>query len=70
MEEELKDCPFCGNQVKNYPVVMVIQKRRILPDSHVVECTQCGATGGTGWSRAEAIRNWNRREILDLRFLD
>jgi len=56
---ELKDCPFCFSPLKEFPIVMT--GRKILPNSHTIECIRCGATGGTGWSKEETIEKWNRR---------
>lgn len=59
---ELKGCPFCGCDLKiEYPMVMVVEKARINPDTHFIKCPRCGACGGTGWNKYEAITNWNKR---------
>lgn len=59
--EELKDCPFCGHKLKDFPAVMIMQKRRINPNDIYVYCIGCGSSGPSGWSEKEAIRKWNKR---------
>lgn len=57
--QEIKPCPFCGN----------VAKMRITGDklSMWVECKHCGAEGGMGKTREEAIEIWNRPSRLEVK---
>lgn len=58
---KLKPCPFCGKQFNDYPEVMIIEKRKIMPDLYCVRCPKCSAFGSSEWSKKEAIEKWNKR---------
>ena len=58
---ELKPCPFCGRDLNEFPLFMIVQKRRINPNDFKITCIQCGAVSGAGWSEKEAIEKWNTR---------
>jgi Lar family restriction alleviation protein len=60
--KEILPCPFCGSDINDYPECMIIEKRRINPDMYYIHCISCGAHGGGGWSKKEAIEKWNRRK--------
>lgn len=77
---ELKPCPFCGEELSEFPVVMTVQPVRteeylIAKMEHEkiigsdagynVFCVQCGALGARGMSKIEAIEKWNRRADND-----
>lgn len=74
-------CPFCGKELKEYPMVMIVvpvhseeyliaklNKGLFLGTENWfnVRCIQCGASGARGLDRAEAIIRWNERGHSDL----
>jgi hypothetical protein len=74
--EDVKDCPFCGTQLSDFPIIMTVlpvytdeyllaklNKGHFLGSDNyfAVKCIQCGATGARGLDRVEAIKNWNKR---------
>lgn len=52
MSEKLKPCPFCG--CKNI--------RLWETTSPWVQCEKCLSSAATGYTKEEAVENWNRRE--------
>lgn len=52
MSEELKPCPFCGS--KN---IRLWEKTT----SPWVQCEKCLSSTATGYTKEEAVENWNRR---------
>ena len=78
--EEIKDCPFCGCKLSEFPVVMILHPYRSeeylmekLKKGHflghdngyVVDCIQCGACSGVDTTPELAIKKWNRRGKSD-----
>ena len=67
MSEELERCPFCE---VGYPsaVVWTIVQRRLFayrPEKKcIVRCDNCNAQGPAGNDRAEAVRLWNTRYVV------
>lgn len=72
----LKDCPFCGTNLNEFPKVMIIRpvhsdeylikklenKKIIGSDAdYAVHCIQCGVVGKRGHDRITAAQYWNRR---------
>lgn len=72
----MKDCPFCGTDLNEFPEVMTVKpvrteeyllaklehKQIIGSDAgYEVVCVQCGAIGPRGMSKDEAKANWDRR---------
>ena len=53
MSEELKPCPFCGNDASVFGVVGVMK----------VICSNCSASTGPRLSLQGATEDWNRRAI-------
>jgi Lar family restriction alleviation protein len=60
-ETKLLPCPFCGRDVSGYPRIMILEKRRMMPDLLSVKCPWCSAQAPVMWSEEEAIAAWNRR---------
>ena len=62
MREELRHCPFCGNEL---PVIVTRAGRDGWRNRCSVLCDYndggCGAEGGWYHYREEAIEAWNRR---------
>lgn len=69
-------CPFCGVELKDYPMVMIVEpvrseeyllaklnKGQFLGTDNWfhVHCIKCGATGARGLDRIEALTRWNER---------
>lgn len=69
-------CPFCGTELKEYPMVMIVtpvhseeyllaklNKGDFLGTDNWfhVNCIRCGATGARGLDRSEALTRWNER---------
>lgn len=69
-------CPFCGTELKEYPMVMIVtpvhseeyllaklNKQRFLGTDNWfhVHCIICGSTGARGLDRVEALTRWNER---------
>lgn len=69
-------CPFCGTDVKQYPVIMIVEpvhseeyllaklnKGHFLGTDnwYHVRCIRCGSTGARGSNRKEALERWNER---------
>lgn len=76
LENKLKPCPFCGCDLTQFPLFMVvhhatsdayvkwlIETKQIIgsDDSFVVNCIKCGAVSPRGISKESAIEEWNRR---------
>ena len=63
MSEELKFCPFCGEE--EAPTVIVRAGQNGWRDRNAVLCDYekggCGAESGWYHSREEAVDAWNRR---------
>lgn len=53
MNEELKPCPFCGSKY-----IRILGGGNTFP---YVECSNCFVSTASELTRAEAIKNWNRR---------
>lgn len=73
----LKPCPFCGTDLSDFPLVMILlpvrseeylmaklSKGRFLgaDNGYEVKCIQCGATGGSDTVPEIAVQKWNRRD--------
>ena len=69
-------CPFCGTELKEYPMVMIVEPVRSeeylmakLNKGHFlgtdnwfhVHCIRCGSTGARGLDRVAALERWNER---------
>ncbi len=69
--ERLKPCPFCGRNLEEFPIFMVVppvhtdeylkwklaQGHFLGSDNYfVARCIQCGAQGRRGYKREDAIR--------------
>lgn len=62
MSEELKPCPFCGNeQIAIHHGSLY--KQRIVP-SYWCSCMDCNASTSVFMCKQEAIEAWNRRSNL------
>jgi Lar family restriction alleviation protein len=65
MTDELKSCPFCGNDSKD-EFLISFEYRTIGGDPATahkvfnVYCS-CGSAGPDGDTRKEAVERWNRR---------
>jgi Lar family restriction alleviation protein len=61
MSEELKPCPFCGNE----PTIRIFKGKDGWRDRYAVICRYdeggCGAESGLYHYESEAIEAWNRR---------
>ena len=56
MTDELKPCPFCGEQE------FISVRNGMNAVAAWVICNNCGCYGPTEDTKAEAITAWNRRE--------
>lgn len=55
----LKPCPFCGGKDI---IVRPVQYAGIVKTHFYVQCRECFARSGMGWTaKAKAIEAWNRR---------
>ena len=56
---DIKPCPFCGGKDI---VVRPVQYAGIVKTHFYVQCRECFAQSGMGWTaKARAIEAWNRR---------
>lgn len=75
-EFNLEPCPFCGEDLNQFPTVMTVkpvrteeyliakmQAERIIGSDagYNVFCVRCGALGARGMCKEEASQKWNRR---------
>ncbi len=73
----LKPCPFCGTDLSDYPLIMVLKpvyseeyliaklnKGHFLggDNGYEVRCIKCGASGGRDTIPEVAVQKWNRRD--------
>lgn len=73
----LKPCPFCGANLSDYPLVMILKpvyseeyliaklnKGHFLggDNGYEVRCIQCGASGGRDNIPEVAMQKWNKRD--------
>jgi len=58
---KLKPCPFCGGEMEPEVMCWEVQEGVINPDTIKVHCFHCGSTGGSAWTKKEAVENWNKR---------
>ena len=63
MAEELRPCPFCGGEAKEFT------GEDAAPHRWTVECDACGAHVGSG-TRHRARTKWNRRAERTCRMVD
>lgn len=62
-----KPCPFCGFQPHSQDPDFCYPVGRLMEDGSQVWSAHCYESGGgcgaqtTGWTRGEAVSNWNRR---------
>ncbi len=64
MAEELKPCPFCGNDGGGpieHALHICFQEPDWRDDAWTVQCDKCTATMGYSDSEEEAIEAWNTR---------
>lgn len=61
MSEELKVCPFCGNEGR---IVCVSSNETGAEPVYYAICDNCQTTGMTCNTEHEAIKAWNRREPI------
>lgn len=57
MNEELKNCPFCGGEAS----LSEGQMGSARAIAYFVECIECAATSDMLFSTVEAIEKWNSR---------
>lgn len=57
---ELKPCPFCGEE-SDLEIDHFLTYSKLHPDLYEVHCVICGGCGGGGWTTEEAIEAWNTR---------
>lgn len=55
--DEVKPCPFCGNN----EVIKLVIDDNPCDRKHRILCDKCGARSGECEEPEEAIRRWNRR---------
>lgn len=55
---ELRPCPFCGWE---QPLVLRVEADGDFADDFAVHCHECGATGASAETEAEAVASWNMR---------
>lgn len=56
--DELKKCPFCGDDASMYTATMELEKK----PRYRIRCNNCWcATEWDNWSADEVIGKWNRR---------
>jgi Lar family restriction alleviation protein len=61
-ENELKPCPFCGNDNEDeFAILSANYGFMTVRFVHNVSCS-CGAKGPDGDTREKAIERWNRRK--------
>lgn len=73
---KLKPCPFCGENVNSFPLVMTIQpvhsdeyllaklnKGHFLSgeNGYLIKCPRCGAQGSSDTNVILAVNKWNNR---------
>jgi Lar family restriction alleviation protein len=56
MDEQPKDCPFCGGEGQQYEGTADEAGER-----HFVECVQCGARSGIYATEEDALKAWQMR---------
>ncbi|MEG1550654.1 MAG: Lar family restriction alleviation protein [Oscillospiraceae bacterium] len=76
MRNSIKPCPFCGAKLNDFHTILTVtpvhsddyliakleHKQIIGSDSYyAVCCIICGSSGKSGYTKEEAIKNWNRR---------
>lgn len=63
MDEELKECPFCGGKASAFSLAELypVKSLKDRPPMYRVSCTDCYAASSDFPSRPAAIAAWNRR---------
>lgn len=62
MAEELKPCPFCGGEARDYQI-----PQRNGEPLYFVECIECWAASCCYQTREDALMMWNNRDDLLVR---
>lgn len=62
MEEELKNCPFCGGKAKKVWIPMQVAIPNITVGGFAISCSDCHAVQLIGANNEQdAINQWNNR---------